>query len=258
MAKLYSVFCYNGLETWAVRVRGERLETREGGPSVVPTYRAIPRAQCLRRDPLAEMGRRIGGRIRAGFTRLGRGDFPCDRLRLVHPGDAERLDLQWAPRAWVPREGFDGLGAHLAAVLNELGWRATWAAPADSALPELTLSVGQVRWGIAREPDGRLEDAFRPTSRTVPQALGTAPVLVLLYLLQRFPGSLALRLDPQQAFDCSPLELRMTQHDYWLGDEVAPYGDTLRLAAALGMRLQPAPKPRPVVIDGASPAPLWF
>ena len=111
MAKLYSVFCYNGLETWAVRVRGERLETREGGPSVVPTYRAIPRAQCLRRDPLAEMGRRIGGRIRAGFTRLGRGDFPCDRLRLVHPvtpsgwicsGLRARGCPARASMAWVP------------------------------------------------------------------------------------------------------------------------------------------------------------
>ena len=59
MNGLYSFFCYLGLKTWAERVRGDLLEVREGTQSLVRTYRAIPRDECLRRDPVAEMDLRV-------------------------------------------------------------------------------------------------------------------------------------------------------------------------------------------------------
>ena len=199
-------------------------------------------------------------KVDSGFLYCGSGDFPNDRLRRVGLADAPRLNLQWVPRGPVPRSGFTRVIEHFAATVRALGNPLHRVADVTEDALELRLPSGQGRCGVWLTEENRMEDLIRIRPRTVHEAHGALPVLLLLYLRERFPGALDFALDPDRTPKNLHPELRLAPHDYWLGDDVAPYDGTRQLAIALGMGPAPTlrPRPLPMLADGNAPPPLWF
>lgn len=260
LTALYNVYRFRGVDDWSIRVRAHRVEIREGGRNAVATYRAILRVDCHHHDPAAEARRLTDERNAEGYLSLGKGDFPTDCLRLVRGKDPERLDLRWIPGRRVPRLGFDQITEHLVRLLRAIGIRCDIVPNAGGGVLEMTVSAGQGRLGVYLTSDNRLEDAFNTVTRAVPAWLGTLPVLLLLYLQEQFPDGLTLTLGPKHRPANAAAQPRLHRADYWLGDDIAPYDETVRIAKALGLPGTPITTPitlPPLASEGDSP-PLWF
>ena len=260
LTDLYDVYRFRGVDDWSIRVRADRVEIRQGGRNTLAAYRAITRADCLRHDPAAEARRLTEERIAEGCLSIGKGDFPGDCLRLVRGKDPKRLDLRWVPGEPVPRSGFEQITGHLVQLLRAIGIRCELVPDAGGGVLEMTVSAGQGRWGVCLTTDNHLEDPFDTVTRAIPAWQGTLPVLLLLYLREQFPDGLTLTLDPKHRPADVAAQPRLHVTDYWLGDEIAPFDETVRIARALGLPGVPAPTPialPPLAGEGDTP-PLWF
>ena len=264
MAVLYNVYRLRALNEWAIRVRDGRVEIREGTRGARATYEAIPDDECAGGDPEEDMARRVRERVAAGYLHYGTGDFPNDRLRRVGRADPERLALYWSPCAPVSHDAFDTVAAYLAELFGRFGARAQATRIDASGALALIVSTDGGRWGVRLNRHSRLHDRLNIAPPRVRRDHGTLPVLALRYLQTRFPRALALSYDPQHRPDEAPPQPRLSPHDYWLGEDVAPYEDTLRIGEALGMEpvelRSPGTLPGalPLAVHGSAPPRLWF
>lgn len=266
VTSLYRVFRRRAIDEWSVRVCGDRVEIREGTRNARTTHTVIPREECVRLDPQAEMNRLVKERIRCGYLTYGRGDFPNARLRLVAGKAPDRLPLEWAPRAPLHRDAFARTALRMVRKLCRAGVRADWEPNQETGVLEMSIPTPNRpwgsggRWGVRLGSRGHLEDSFSPTPRTLSARYGTLPILALLHLQDAYPNAFAFTANPHWWDHDEEPAPRLARTDYWLGEEVGPYEDTVRAALALGIPPVPDRRltPLPVLIDDSGPPPLMF
>ena len=260
MAVLYNLYRHRGVDEWAIRVRGDQVEIRQGTRGARATYEAIDRDRCVNGDPAAEKVRWLKRIVRDGYLHYALGDFPNDRFRQVRGGNLRRLFLNWDARAAVSPQAFDNVAESLVEVFRRFGEEAEVRRDGILSSSTLVVPTPAGRWGVRLNLQNRLCVWQKTATTWIRPGQGTLPVLALLYLQAAFPSAIELICDPRAPGDGEAPRPRMAPHDYWLGDEVSPYERTSKIGAALGMRQAPVLRLRPlrVLAADAGPAPTWF
>ena len=260
MPVLYNLYRHRGVDEWAIRVRGDQVEIRQGTRGARAAYEAIDRDRCMSGDPAAEMARREKDIVRDGYLYHGQGDFPNDLFRRVGRSNVSRLFLYWAARGTISRDAFGHVAEYLVEVFSLCGEEAEVRRADFCDRPTLVVSTPDGRWGVRLDLQNRLRDWHKDPYPRIRRAQGTLPVLALLYLQAAFPSALELTCDLRAPGDGEAPQPRMAPYDYWLGDEVSPYERTSKIGAALGIPPHPLLRlrPLPVLAADACLAPVWF
>lgn len=254
--ELYTVYRHLENESegtdWAMRIREQQLEIRHGPIDEPSTRVCIPARLCHEGTPWKEARLHTDTRLNEGYVRIGLGRFPDDRLALSVRDNSAALALHWASRTEVDKEVFSGLLARIKARLRGAGVRAIHSRSGVSGEPGLAVNAPNGVWKINRRSHGRFCEHNRPGIARVHETDGTVPVLVLMAIERELPGAVRFTWrEPDRAQTVAP---QVTETDYWLGEHVAPFGDTRRVAHALGL----GPAQQWIIGGEDDPSPLWF
>lgn len=238
-------------EDRAIRVIDDGVEIRRGPIDGETARRAVPQTRCAYSTPWKEVRQRTSAWTRDGYARIGLGHCEAGRMVIGVRDENTRVALHWQAAAAIDRDRWAVAMKDIAATLGGVGVRAIHRpnGPTGSSLEALVLSGV---WRLDRLIDGRFGEHGRAGVATIVERDGTAPILVLMRIEQAFPGSVAFTWrapgEPQ------PVAPQVTRTDLWLGAHVAPFGETLQAACALGV----APAQRVLVAGAHAPEPFWF
>ena len=209
------------------------------------------------------MNRLVKERIRCGYLTYGRGDFPNERLRLV------------AGKA--PDRAATGVGTHGRRSTETrsrgppFAWSESCVVPAcvptgtpnqETGVLEMSIPTPNGPWGSG-DRWGVRPGLSRPSGGFV-QPHSANPICTLRHAadpgvccIYRIRFRMRLRSPLTRiggTIDEEPAP-RLARTDYWLGEDVGPYEDTVRAALALGIPPVPDRRltPLPVLIDDSGP-----
>ena len=172
---------------------------------------------------------------RDGFARIGTGRCVERRIELVSRDDVPHVALNWQAAAAIGAERWAGMMRDIARALHDAGLRARCRQPKVSrpGAPWLDVLTPSGAWRLDRLPDGRFGEHGRSGVATAYARDCTAPILALMRIELECPG--AVEFTWRASGEPQPVRPRVTPTDLWLGKPAAPFGETQRIAAALGV-----------------------
>lgn len=238
-------------EDRAVRVIDDGVELRQGPIDGDTQHRVVPQARCAYSTPWKEVQQRTRAWTRDGYARIGLGRCEAGRLELGVRDENARVALHWQATAAIDRARWAVTVKAVAAALRGVGVQAAHRrnGPTGSSLEALVLSGV---WRLDRLIDGRFGAHGRAGVATIHERDCTVPILVLMRIERAFPGSVAFTW--RAPGEHQPVAPHVTRTDLWLGSHVAPFGETLQVACALGLM----PAQRVLVAGARAPEPIWF
>lgn len=245
-------------EDWAIRSRHDRIEVRHGPTDAETSRFAVPARLCKDNTPWKEAGLHVDARLDEGFVKIGTGRFPDERLELAVRDDKAGLSLHWeAPRP-VDGQTLCDVLYRIKERLRRNGVAAIHSEGGLSRHASMAVMVPTGVWKVGQLADGRIGQHDRGGIARIDEADGTAAILVLMKIERELPGT--VRFTWREPDDAQAVTPRIRETDFWLGAHVGPYGETLRVAHALG--LTPTPgllSTKEWAIGGEDdPPPLWF
>ena len=248
----------------AIRLCDNHVEIRRGRAEEATSLAQIPRKECLGNCPWREMKWRRTAWVAEGYRLVGYGTYENDRVQMVHETDPvppeaqprdERLSLHWGTNALLTAQPLEDALFDIAKALRSEDVSASVQSRYVEGWTGLTVETDNRAWALKLQPTGELtEVGQQEMGARLLVADGTVPLLVLMRIEDLFPGSIEfVWLEQSDAWLVEPAVARDDPH---LGDAVAPFEKTLRVAAALDLLLARAE----LLGEGTKgdPEPTWF
>ena len=231
----------------------KNIVTRQGPIDASTECRRKPIAACEGGMPWRDLHLIAARWKRDGFARIGTGRCAQRRIELVARDDGPRVALHWQATEAIGTERWTRLMRDIAASLHDAGLRARCRQPkaSRSDAPWLDVLTPSGAWRLNRLSNGRFGEHGRAGVAAVYARDCTAPILVLMLIELECPGAVAFTW--RASGEPQPVQPHLTPTDLWLGEPVAPFEETQRIAAALGVT--PAQRPRWNRDDTPS---IWF